>query len=67
MKGMNAGPTFRKFKLGQEPGARDEWEGKTPAQRVLEVERLRRVAVGLTGNPDLPGRREVTGRRRIGR
>jgi len=62
---MKPGPVLRKFKLGQEPPARDEWRHKTPAERVLEVERLRRVAVGLTGDPDVPGKREVTARRRI--
>ncbi|WP_103128338.1 hypothetical protein [Deinococcus aerius] len=64
---MKPGLAVRKFKLGQEPPAREEWRDKTSAERVLEVERLRRMAVGLTGDPDVPGKREVTGRRHFGR
>lgn len=41
------------------------WRRRTPAERVAEVESLRRLWVELTGDPDLPMVR-VVHRRRLG-
>lgn len=57
--------TVKKFRLGEEPPARDEWRGRTPEARIREVERLRRVAKDLGGDPDRPMLRRLTGRRRL--
>lgn len=57
--------TVKKFCLGEEPDARDEWRGHTPEARIQEVERLRRVAKALGGDPDRPMLRQLIGRRRL--
>ncbi len=44
----------RKYKLGEEPDPNKEWLKRTPAERFLEVERLRRSWTGLFGDPDEP-------------
>jgi hypothetical protein len=67
MWAMTRPMTVRKFRLGEEPPARDEWRDHTPAQRMLEVERLRRVMKSLGGDPDVPMLRQVTGRRKLTR
>ena len=47
----------RKGRLGEidEDGDRRRyWATQDPAARIAEVESLRRVWIGLTGDPDLP-------------
>jgi hypothetical protein len=39
------------------------WRSRTPAERVLEVESLRRLWTEITGDPDLPMVRVVHRRR----
>ncbi len=46
--------TVHKYKLGEEPNPIEEWSDRTPAERFLEVERLRRSWTSLFGNPDEP-------------
>ncbi len=46
--------TVLKYKLGKEPSPSEEWRNRTPTERFLEVERLRRAWVGLFGDPDKP-------------
>jgi len=41
------------------------WRQRTPAERVAEVESLRRLWIEITGDPDLPMAR-VVHRRRLG-
>jgi len=41
------------------------WRSRTPAERFLEVESLRRLWIEITGDPDLPMVR-VVHRRRLG-
>jgi hypothetical protein len=41
------------------------WRQRTPAERVAEVESLRRLWIEITGDPDLPMVR-VVHRRRLG-
>ena len=45
---------MRKYKLGEEPNPTEEWSNRTPAERFLEVERLRRSWTSLFGDPDKP-------------
>ena len=40
------------------------WRSRTPAERFLEVESLRRLWIEITGDPDLPMVRVVHRRRR---
>jgi hypothetical protein len=41
------------------------WRSRTPAERVAEVEALRRLWIEITGDPDAPMER-VIHRRRLG-
>ncbi|HEY0481448.1 MAG TPA: hypothetical protein VGD37_28225 [Kofleriaceae bacterium] len=40
------------------------WRTRTPAERIAEVESLRRLWIEITGDPDLPMVRVVHRRRR---
>ena len=50
--------------LDEDAERRACWRTRTPAERVAEVESLRRLWIEITGDPDLPMVRVVHRRRR---
>lgn len=61
-------PVFRKVRLEQLDEDADRlayWKTRTPAERIAEVESLRRLWIEITGDPDLP-MELVVHRRRLG-
>lgn len=61
-------PVFRKVKLAdldEDAERLAYWRTRTPAERIAEVESLRRLWIEITGDPDLP-MEMVVHRRRFG-
>lgn len=61
-------PVFRKVRLEQLDEDADRlayWKTRTPAERIAEVESLRRLWIEITGDPDQP-MELVVHRRRLG-
>ena len=55
----------RRAELDEDAERLAYWRSRTPAERVAEVESLRRLWIEITGDPDLPMVR-VVHRRRLG-
>jgi len=54
----------RRADLDEDAERRAYWRSCTPAERVAEVESLRRLWIEITGDPDIPMVRVVHRRRR---
>lgn len=64
----NIAPVFRKVRLDQLDEDAERlayWKTRAPAERIAEVESLRRLWIEITGDPDLP-MELVAHRRRLG-
>lgn len=55
----------RRDDLDEDAERRAYWRTRTPAERIAEVESLRRLWIEITGDPDVPMVR-VVHRRRLG-